>query len=212
MKLALAILILLSPFVHAADVARAKAESENISTIYLKKLSEESVELKTFQKNFKMSPKTYCPQYSGPDESTCFKTYLQGFQVRSSTQAMLMTTVAASIGVNDGKLGYSQQMTRILMLENVIVLYENINLENFYLAQLHPKTAEGKMELSLLKNSDEQLLAGTFKKMEAVLLKGLSTVEKNRSVASVEEWKKKKIGELRTRLQKLKRNSWKYPS
>lgn len=122
-----------------------------------------------------------------------------------------MTTMASSIGLNDGQVGFSQQMTRILMLENVIVLYENLNLSKFHLSEIRPLTDEGKLELKLLKSSDEQLLSGSFKKIETVLLKGLSAVEKKRSVASVEEWKKKKIGELRARLQKLNKVNWKYP-
>lgn len=204
-------LVLLSATVIASENKTVKPASENISSYYLQKLTEVSAEVKTFQKNFKASPKSFCPNYTGPDESTCFKIFLQTYQVKSSTQAMLMTTVAASMGANDTQVGYSQQMTRILMLENVIVLYENLNLANFHLAQIHPKTPEGLTELKMLKSSDEQMLAGSFKKMEAVLQKGLVTVEKNRSVASVEEWKKKKIGELRTRLEKLKKNNWKYP-
>lgn len=187
------------------------APDENISSLYLKKLSAESAELKAFEKKFKSAPKNYCPQYAGHDESTCFKTFLMSYQVKSSSQAMLMTTMASSIGLNDGQVGFSQQMTRILMLENVIVLYENLNLSKFHLSEIRPLTDEGKLELKLLKSSDEQLLSGSFKKIETVLLKGLSAVEKKRSVASVEEWKKKKIGELRARLQKLNKVNWKYP-
>lgn len=194
-----------------AEAKTQNSQSENISSIYLKKLSAESAELKAFGKQFKAKPKHFCPQYAGLDESTCFKTFLQSYKIKSSSQAMQFTTIASSIGLNDGQVGYSQQMTRILMLENVIVLYENLNLSNFHLSEIRPLTADGKLELKLLKNSDEQLLAGSFNKIEAVLLKGLASVEKKRSVASVEEWKKKKISELRARLEKLKKVSWKYP-
>ncbi|MCC2678772.1 MAG: hypothetical protein K0R29_1348 [Pseudobdellovibrio sp.] len=212
MKLIATLLVIFCFESFASDSSTKNSNSENISSVYLKKISSESAELKTFQKKFKASPKSYCPHYSGADESTCFKNFLLSYQVKSSSQAMLMTTIASSVGLNDGRLGYSQQMTRILMLENVIVLYENLDLAKFHLSEIKPETSEGKAELKLLKNSDEQILSGSFKKIEAVLLKGLSTVEKKRSVASVEEWKKKKIGELRTRLEKLKKVSWKYPT
>lgn len=170
MKFLAIMTIFLSGVALGADVKSQNqvqiAPSENISSLYLKKLSTESAELKAFEKNFKAAPKSYCPQYSGHDESTCFKTFLLSYPVKSSSQAMLMTTIASSIGLNDSQLGFSQQMTRILMLENVIVLYENLNLSNFHLSGIRPSTEEGKLELKLLKSSDEQLLAGSFKKLK----------------------------------------------
>lgn len=185
--------------------------SENISSLYLKKLADEVAVTKTFQQDFKESPRRFCPKYNGADESTCFKIFLQNNPVKSSAQVMIMTGIASTVGGNDSNPANSQQMARILMLENVIVLFESLNLSQFHLSEIQALTESGKTELKFLRNSDEQVLAGSFKKVDAILLQGFASLEKKRSVASVEDWKKKKLGELKTRLEKLRKNSWKYP-
>jgi hypothetical protein len=200
-------------FTAFASTAKVtKPAAENISAEYLRKLISESKELKAFQENFKKNPKTFCPQYNGPDESTCLKAYLLSTEIHSSSQAVLLSALAASTGVNDKKVGYSSQMTRIMMLENVIVLFERVDVNKFYLAKMNPKTPEGKLELKELKKSDERMLADSFKKMQTLLVKALAKVENNRAVANVEEWKKNKIADLKVRLERLKKNSWKYPN
>jgi len=197
--------------VNAMELKEAKKSSENISADYLHKLIDETKELSAFEQSFKKTPKAYCPQYKGPDESTCLKAYLMSAEIHSSSHAVLLSSMAASTGVNDKNLGYSSQMTRILMLENVIVLFEHVDLSKFYLAKMNPKTAEGKLELKELKKSDEKLLAESFQKVHVTLVKALAKAESNRAVANVEDWKKSKIAELKIRLEKLKKVSWKYP-
>jgi hypothetical protein len=200
------------PFANVSSAKESKPVSENISADYLRKLIDESKQLAAFQQNFKKNPKAYCPGYQGPDESTCLKAYLMSAEIHSSSHAVLLSNVAAGTGIKDKNVGYSPQMTKILMFENVIVLYERLDLSKFYLAKMNPKTPQGIAELRELKKSDEKLLTGTFQKTQSLIMKALATADANRGVANVEEWKKSKIAELKTRLEKLKKLSWKYPN
>lgn len=211
MRIFFVVFLLFSFSVNAVETKSSKP-SENMSMQYLLKLKAEIDVIKEFSAKFKESPKSYCPGYSGPDESTCLREYLRATKIRSSTQVMLLATIAASTGAEDKNSGYSSNMSKILMLENIILIYEGLDVSQFHLAQLKAKTAEGKKELKLLKETDEKMMVEAFRKMEAILIKGISSVEENRSVANVEEWKKKKMGELKTRLENLKKINWKYPT
>jgi len=212
MKTFILVFVLFFAFnIHAENLKGAKKPSENISAEYLHKLIDETKELGVFEQNFKKNPKAYCPHYKGPDESTCFKAYIMSTEIHSSSHAVLLSAMAASTGVKDKNVGYSSQMTRILMLENLIVLFEHVDLTKFYLAKMNPKTPEGKFELKELKKSDEKLLAESFQKMQVTLVKALAKAENNRGVANVEDWKKSKVAELKIRLEKLKKVNWKYP-
>ena len=198
----------------SAALSNAKVEgaraSENISAQYMKAVSSDMQSLEQFKRNFKVSPKTFCPKYPGKDESSCLQSYLNHKDFKSSGEAIAMVSVIASTGLNDQKLGYTKEMLKLLLTENLLSLYEHVDLSHFYLANFHPATSAGQRELALLKSNDEKQMNETFPKVLQSLSKNLSDLEQARKVANAAQWKASKLKELRKRLNNLISNRWKY--
>ena len=149
-------ILLGSTFANAEAFGKAASAQSSMSEEYIKSLMGDITKLQDFNKNFKINPKAFCPQYSGNDSSLCMKNYISSTLMKSSTEIVIFSTTVVGANLRDEKLGFSKDEIKILMVDNLLTLFEKVKVSDFRLAKLNPKTPVEKLEVQMLKKDDQK--------------------------------------------------------
>ncbi len=178
--------------------------------LYVKTSAEDLAASKVIENSMEFKRSEICPTYREKDFSNCIKIYLQKNQMKSSAHIIGMSAVITRAALLDQKNGTSATVVNLMSLDNLLVLVEGIQLDQFHLSQIAVQSIPEKAELATIMASDETKLTQTLTKIYAQIEAGLKTSPQSRDIASVEEWKKKVISNLSTRLTRQKTKTLKY--
>lgn len=181
------------------------------SKYYAGLVEQDTERLRVFRAQFEAAPRRFCPMYEGSDHSTCLKAYLVQQEQRSSAQLLLLAALIMDMSKLDQRQGFARDKVNLMAAENILIVLEKSQMASFHLAKIQPDSPQEITELRRLQVADEKVLAMSVAELTQMAKQLIGLGSESRAPASLAEWEKIKLNDLRDRSERLSARRWRYP-
>lgn len=176
----------------------------SLKQLYLMKVAEKTGNLNRINKLLSKEFRVLCPSHSGKDLYTCVKTIYASSYIEFTTDLVLLSSIAVYAMLKDRDMGYASSVLKLMVAENLISLFEKLDLSKLYIAQYQSQGIAEKVELDNFKAMEEKLLRQVHGEISKSIGKLLQEAEVSRDSESIQNLKKAKLKYLKARYEKIK--------
>ncbi len=180
--------------------------------LYAQQVEQDTEQLRIFRAQFEAAPRRFCPMYEGSDRSTCLKAHLVQHEQHSSAQLLLLAALIMDMSKLDQRQGIARDKVNLMAAENILIVLEKSQLAMFHLAKIQPVGPQEITELRRLQVADEKVLAMSVAELRQMARQLIGLGSEGRTPASLAEWERIKLNDLRDRSERLGGRSWRYPT
>lgn len=180
--------------------------------LYASQVEQDTEQLRIFRAQFEAAPHRFCPMYDGSDRSTCLKAHLVQHEQRSSAQLLLLAALIMDMSKLDQRQGIARDKVNLMAAENILIVLEKSQMSMFHLAKIQPVGPQEIAELRRLQVADEKVLAMSVAELTQMAKQLIGLGSEGRTPASLAEWERIKLSDLRDRSERLGARSWRYPT
>ena len=196
----------------ALAMSNTSATAVSPAKLYALQVERDTEQLRVFRAQFEAAPRRFCPMYEGSDRSTCLKAHLVQHEQRSSAQLLLLAAMIVDMSKLDQSQGIARDKVNLMAAENILIVLEKSQMAMFHLAKIQPVGPQEITELRRLQVADEKVLAMSVAELRQMARQLIGLGSEGRTPASLAEWERIKLNDLRDRSERLGGRLWRYPT
>lgn len=142
--------------------------------------------------------------------SSCFKAQLEKIEVKSAAQLALLIKAGVNASLFDHSKGYDVAMTKVLLAENILAVFEKVDVTKFHVNSFSkPKKASDK-ELKVLFQNEEVALTKLYEEALPLIREASNEVSTTAPNDAAGKWRIKAAQRIENRLTLLKPEHFKF--
>ncbi len=151
-----------------------------------------------------------CPDLKTADMSSCFKSQISKIEVKSAAQLALLIKAGVNASLFDHSKGYNVDMVKLLLAENILAVFEKVDVTKFHVNSfLKPKSA-AQDELKILFQNEEVALSKLYEEALPLIKEASKNVESIPQTDAAGQWRVSAALRIEDRLSKLKPEQFKF--